>query len=180
MIKINLLPEKRRRRRVTPFLNILIPGSIITGITILLLIIFTFHLNSKISTLENEKTIKEKRLNELKETLKEVENYERDNKAYREKSRIIELLQKNQSVPLRLLDEVSERLPEGVWLTALVDKKGVVSIEGYAFTNSDLVGYVQNLKNSKYLTDVALLESRQTTYEDVQVYKFKLTFKIKV
>jgi type IV pilus assembly protein PilN len=179
MIKVNLLPEKRRKKAI-PFLNILIPGSIITGVTILILIIFAFQLNSKISALENEKTIKEKRLNELKEALKEVENYERDNKAFREKSRIIELLQKNQSVPLRLLDEVSERLPEGVWLTALVDKKGLVSLEGYAFTNSDLVGYVQNLKRSKYFTDVTLLESRQATFEDVQVYKFRLTFRIKV
>jgi type IV pilus assembly protein PilN len=179
MIRINLLPT-RRKKKILPFLNILIPGAIIIGVVILTLVIFTFYLNSKISAMQSEKATKEKRLSELKIALKEVENYERDNKAFKEKSRIIELLQKNQSVPLRLLDEVSERLPKGVWLTTLTDKEGIISIEGYAFTNSDLVSYVQNLKGSKYFMDVTLLESRQTTLEDFSIYKFKLTFRIKV
>ena len=71
-------------------------------------------------------------------------------------------------------------LPKGVWLTNLTDRLGSVSIEGYAFTNSDLVAYVQNLKNSKYFTNVTLIESRQDEIEEFSIYKFKLTFKITV
>ena len=93
---------------------------------------------------------------------------------------IIERLKKNQIVPLRLLDEVSEMLPKGVWLNDLQDKGGLVSIEGYAFSNSDLVSYVQNLKGSEYLTNVMLVESRQAVLGEISIYKFKLTFRVQV
>ncbi len=178
MIRINLLPEMRKKKPLA-LPTIFVPGAIITGVAILVLVVFAFHLNSKISVLQADKSTKEKRLSELQADLKEVENYERDNKAFREKNRIIEQLKKNQSVPLRLLDEVSRRLPKGVWLTALSDKKGKVNINGYAFTNTDLVTYVQNLKGSKYIGDVLLVESRQTTLQKFSIYKFKLTFRVK-
>lgn len=178
MIRINLLTERRKKtQRLSIFF---ISGVAILSITVLILGAFTFHLISKVSHMRSEKATKEKRLSELKMLLKEVENYERDNEAYREKNIIIEQLKKNQNVPLRLLDEVSAHLPAGVWLSSLTDKKGEVEVTGYAFTNSDLVGYIQNLKGSRYLTNVTLLESRQTAFGDVSLYQFKLTFRVTV
>ncbi len=177
MIRINLLPGKKKPLILPP---VLIYGSIATVLLIIGLVFFTLYLNGKVSDMQTEMFNKEKKLNELKAQLKEVQNYERDNKEFRKKAKIIEQLKKNQIVPLRLLDEVSEMLPKGVWLTALSDKSGYISIEGYAHTNYDLVGYVQNLKGSRYLTDVMLVESRQAEIEGVSVYKFKLTFKVKV
>ncbi len=177
MIRINLLPGKKKPLILPP---VLIYGSIATVLLIIGLVFFTLYLNGKVSDMQTEMFNKEKRLNELKAQLKEVQNYERDNKEFRKKARIIEQLKKNQIVPLRLLDEVSEMLPKGVWLTELSDKSGYISIQGYAHTNYDLVGYVQNLKSSRYLTDVMLVESRQAEIEGVSVYKFKLTFKVKV
>jgi type IV pilus assembly protein PilN len=179
MIKINLLIEKRKKK--APKLSIsFISGAAILVITVLILGVFTFHLTSKVSNMKNEETAKVKRLSELKVLLKEVENYERDNESYKKKNMVIEQLKKNQNVPMRLLDEVSAQLPQGVWLSSLTDREGGVNITGYAFTNSDLVGYVQNLKGSKYLIDVTLLESRQTTLGNVSLYQFKLTFRVKV
>lgn len=176
MIRINLLPTKKPVK-LPP---VLVYGVI--GLVILFagLLGFTLYLNNKVSNMQAEISVKEKRLEELKAMIKEVQNYERDNEEFRRKTVIIEQLKKNQVVPLRLLDEVSEMLPKGVWLTALTDKDGVVNIEGYAHTNYDLVGYVQNLKGSKYFTDVMLIESRQTTIDSFTVYKFTLTFRIKV
>jgi len=176
MIRINLLLTKKPIKIPPVFMY----GGIGIAILLITLIGFTFYLNSKVSNMQADISAKEKRLDELKQAIKEVQNYEKDNKELLEKTQIIEILKKDQIVPLRLLDEVSERLPKGVWLTVLSDKNRVINIEGYAHTNYDLVGYVQNLKESKYLTDVMLVESRQTAIESFSVYKFKLTFKIKV
>ncbi len=178
MIRINLLPSAKKKAFILP--PVLIYGLIAAAILIVVMVVFTFYLNGKISAMQADIFAKEKKLNELKVVLKEVKDYERDKKEFREKTEIIEQLKKNQIAPLRLLDEVSEMLPKGVWLTKLVDNQGVISIEGYAHTNYDLVGYIQNLKGSKYFVDVMLVESRQTELEDNLVYKFKLTFKIKV
>jgi Tfp pilus assembly protein PilN len=178
MIRINLLPEKKKKALILP--PVYIYGLIALVVVIIAVVGFTVHLNKEISQKQTEMYTKEQKLKQLQAALEDVKNLEKDNKEFREKARIIEQLKKNQIVPLRLLDEVSEMLPKGVWLVDLIDKGGVVSAQGFAFSNSDLVTYVQNLKRSEHLTGVMLVESRQTELGDFSVYKFKLTFQVKV
>ena len=178
MIRINLLPSKRKKAFLLP--PVFIYGIIAMVVVIIVILAGTFFMNNQISSKQADLSEKEQTLKKLQAALEEVKNYEKDNKDYRDKNSIIEQLKKNQIVPLRLLDEVSEMLPKGVWLTSLTDKGGIVSLEGFAFTNSDLVSYVQNLKGSKYFTEVMLVESRQTQMEDFTIYKFNLTLKITV
>ncbi|HDH04115.1 MAG TPA: hypothetical protein ENH01_00150 [Nitrospirae bacterium] len=178
MIRINLLPTRRKKVLILP--PVIIYGIVAAVIIILATVAVAFYLNKQISDMQAEIFTKEQKLKKLQEALVEVKNYERNNKEYRKKTRIIEQLKKNQIVPLRLLDEVSGMLSKGVWLTTLKDKGGVVSIEGFAFTNSDLVTYVQNLKSSEYIVNVMLVESRQAALGEFSVYKFRLTFRIKV
>jgi len=176
MIRINLLPSGKKKTVLIP--PSLIYGAIATVIFIITAVVLIFYLNGQLSELQADVATKDKRLKQLQVTLKQVQNYERDNAEFRQKTQIIEQLKKNQIIPLRLLDEVSEMLPKGVWLDKLSDRGGTVSIEGYAFSNTNLVGYVQSLKNSKYLSSVTLVESRQMTINKKSVYKFKLTFRI--
>jgi type IV pilus assembly protein PilN len=176
MIRINLLPTKKVLK-IPPIFSY---GVVATVILVIILLASGLYLTTKVSGMNAEMSSKEKKLEELKKAIEEIKNYEKNNEEVRAKTRIIEQLKKNQVVPLRLLDEVSEKLPNGVWLTLLNEKGGSINIEGYAHTNYDLVAYVQNLKESKYLTDVMLIESRQTEIDSISVYKFKLTFRMKV
>lgn len=180
MIRINLLPTAKRKKK-----PLILPKPFMYGLFALLLLIitavsWTFYINSQISDINAAIFLKQARLNELKLVLDKVESYERDNAEVKRKAGIIEQLKRNQIVPLVLLDAVSEVLPKGVWLTKLTDQARFISIEGYAHTNYDLVGYVQSLKGLKFFQDVMLVESRQEDLEDVSVYKFKLTFRIEV
>jgi len=179
MIRINLLAVKRKKKS-QPLPQFIIHAVIILAVTVIGLGLFTFNLSSKISDRKSKKAFKEKKLIELAEQLKEVESYEKDNEAFQKKNEVIKQLKRNQDIPLRLLDELSSLLPEGIWLTEINDKAGAVTISGYAFSNTELVSYVQSLKNSKYMTDVALLESRQKKVGDSLLYEFKLTLKVKV
>jgi Tfp pilus assembly protein PilN len=178
MIRVNLLPSGKKKPVIIPsslvygVLAAVVLGGVIAGMIV--------YMNRQVSSIKTEVSRKEQKLNQMKVVLQKVKNYERDNQEFREKAKIIEQLKKNQVVPLRLLDEVSELLPKGVWLTKLADKGGLISIEGYAFTNSDLVGYVQNMKGSRYLSDVMLVESRQAELGGYTIYKYKMTFKIKI
>jgi Tfp pilus assembly protein PilN len=178
MIRINLLPSGKKKSFSLP--PAMIYGIITIVIAIAAIIGLTYYLNKQISAKKTEIHAKEQKLKTLQAALQEVKNYERDNAEYRQKTMVIEQLKKNQTVPLRLLDEVSEMLPKGVWLSSLQDSSGLVSIEGFAFTNSDLVAYVQNLKRSKHLKNAMLVESRQSEIEEFSIYKFRLTFQIKV
>jgi type IV pilus assembly protein PilN len=178
MIRINLLKE-RRVKKAMPLQAIIIPGAIITVITLVILGVYTFTLTSNISTLKADKAQKQKRLDEIKDAIKQVESFERDNELYRQMNSTIERLKSRQVLPLRLLDEVSARLPQGVWLESLKEKGGTIDLKGIAFTNPNIVDYVQSLKNSKYITGVTLLESKMKSVEDYTLYEFKLSFRMK-
>ncbi|MBC8413312.1 MAG: PilN domain-containing protein [Nitrospira sp.] len=178
MIRINLLPNARKR-------NVKIPatfkyGALLTVIILIGLAMYGLHLGNKVKDLKATIAVRQAKLNELKTALQEVKDYERRNQEFRDKTQVIERLKRKQIVPLRLLDEVSNMLPNGVWLTDLSDRGGMISLTGFAFSNPDLVSYVQNLKESKYLIDVMLIESRQEQIGTYSLYKFKLTFRIKV
>lgn len=180
MIRINLLPTAKKKKK-----PLILPVPFMYGLAALLFLIITagsvtIYMNSQISNLKADIFTKEKKLNEFKVVLQKIENYEKDNEEFKRKAGVIEQLKRNQIVPLVLLDEVSEVLPKGVWLTKLTDQARFISIEGYAHSNYDLVGYVQNLKSLKFFQDVMLVESRQEDLEGVSVYKFKLTFRIEV
>jgi type IV pilus assembly protein PilN len=182
MIRINLLPSARKKKKAkmaVPQVPI-IPMAAVFAVTAIAAGYFWFTLENKVTSLKREKSTKEKTLSELKEKIKEVENFEKDNKLYEERTNIIEKLRRAQSGPVRLLDEISSWIPERIWLLSMDESGGTVTIEGNAFSNSDIVTFVNNLKGSKYLADVGLLESKQTTQEKIPVFHFKLTCKVKV
>ena len=116
----------------------------------------------------------------LAKKINEVKKYEQLNKDLEGRSKLIESLRKTQSIPVWILDHLSSVIPEGVWLNSVSYVGDGVSLEGVAFTNQDVVSYVENLKRSGNITDVYLEETRESEMEKVKVYRFKLNFKIKV
>jgi Tfp pilus assembly protein PilN len=79
---------------------------------------------------------------------------------------------------VKILDEVNALLPPGVWLTSMDVSGDKVNLSCTAFTNTDVVNYVDNLKNSKLFTDIYLQESIQTQAAGYLLYNFRLIFKI--
>ena len=96
-------------------------------------------------------------------------------KILEDKNRIIEQLKKNQGAPVRLLDELSKSMdPLKIWLTTVTEQGPQVEVDGKAITNSDIVEFINNMKNTKFFTDIQLIESRQAIESNVPVYNFKL------
>ncbi len=179
MIKVNLIPTKRGKKTkpVPPFVVTMMVVTIVVSVVMAYLV---FFFNSRLSMKKTQLAANEKKIVELKEKIKAVENFEQLNKAFQQRNDIIEQLSKNKSVPVKLLDEISNLLPNGIWLQTTTVSGESINIDGYGFTNSDIVSYVDNVKNSKMFSDVYLQESKSTTIENIPLYMFKLTFKIKV
>ncbi len=177
MITINLLPTKRKTaKKITELQQQMVLGTLILVLAGIGFWFFWTQLNNRIETLQREKATAEARVREQDIMLKEVKTVEEERKKVAEKIGIIEQLKRNQGGLVRLLDEVSKALPLGVNLTAMSEKSGQVNIEGTAFTNNDIVRFVENLKSSPLLADVFLLETVQMTQEGIEIYKYKMQF----
>jgi len=178
MIRINLLPAKRKKK-VKGIVSFLITLGSITAAAIIILISITFFLKSDISKLKSQSESNKTKMQSLAKKIEQAKTYEQLNKEIESRSSIIEGLRKNQLLPAKVLDNISIALPDGVWLVSLLYKDGGIDLEGHAFTNFEVVSYVDNLKRSDGFTDVTLIESKETEVEKTKAYKFKIIFKVK-
>jgi len=177
MIRVNLLPVKRKKKP-KPLPTFVVSVTLITVFAIIALAYLFYYYNSNLNSTKARFEGNKQKIAELKRLIKEVDNFEKLNRTFDERNRIIEQLRKNQNVPVMMLDEISRNLPNGVWLHSVTVSGSSVSMDGYAFTNSDVVAYVDNLKNSKVFSDVFLQESKQAEIEKIPLYQFKLTFRV--
>jgi type IV pilus assembly protein PilN len=177
MIRINLLPVKRKKR-AKPLSSLFVAVSII-GVFLLLGLVFLFiSLGSNLKSAQAQFEHNKQHIADLKKKIQEVDDFEKRNMTFQERNKLIEQLRKNQNIPAMMLDEISRDIPNGIWLQSLAFSGGTVNLDGYAFSNAEVVAYVDNLKSSKKFSDVFLQESKQSDLEKIPVYSFKLTFKV--
>ncbi len=138
-----------------------------------------YSLNSQATVKKTLVADNDKKITALKEKIKAVADYEKRNAEYKKRKDLVEQLSKNRTLPVKVLDEISSLLPAGVWLKSLRITGNSVSLSAIGFTNTDVVNYVNNCKNSTMFTDVYLGESVQTSISGFSAYSFTLTFKVK-
>jgi type IV pilus assembly protein PilN len=178
MIKVNLIPAKKKKKQ-KPVPAFLIYTGLLTLVVGLVLGYLVYFFSSRLSEREAKVRENDLRIAELKEKIKAVEDFEKLNATFQKRKDIIEELGRNKSRPVKIVDEISALLPVGVWLTSM-DVKGLdVNLGCTAFTNTDVVNYVNNLKTSNLFSDVYLQESIQSKAGKSSVYTFKLTLKVK-
>jgi type IV pilus assembly protein PilN len=178
MIKVNLIPSKKKKKQ-KPLPTFLLYTVLLTILTALVLGYLAYFFSARLSDREATVRDNDRKITELKAKIKAVEDFERLNKTFQQRKDIIEQLGKNKSLPVKILDEISAQLPVGVWLTAMDVKGSDINLGCTAFSNTDVVNYVNNLKNSKLFTEVYLQESIQAKTKETSVYTFRLTFKVK-
>ncbi|MGD0282313.1 MAG: PilN domain-containing protein [Dissulfurispiraceae bacterium] len=180
MIKINLLEVTKKKRKARGPGN-LVPYLVIINVSALLIAAgVTAWVKGRVTQLGDQSEANKAAIVKLTIKVKEIKSLEALNKELELRGALIETLRKNQSVPVRVLDEVSMLVPDGVWLTSLVFKESGISLEGNAFSNIDIVSFIDNLKRAADLSDVYLEESKEGEIEKVEVYKFRANFKVKV
>ena len=179
MIKVNLLPVKRKKKQ-KPLPAFLSASVLLTVIICVIMAYLAFFFSTKLSEKKNQFAANERKIAELKDQIKAVEDFEQRNKMFKDRNDVIEQLGKNTSVPVKIMSEVASLIPKGIWLQNMsVTETSKISMDGYGFTNSEIVTYVENLKASQLFTEVYLQESKSMEKEKISVYMFKLTCRTK-
>ena len=178
MIRVNLLQVKRKKKPKA------IPVFIINSILFTLVAIIAsgylfYYKSSQLALLQQQKKTNEATITELKNKIKVVENYETQKQTLEKITGIIEQLRKNQSLPAKILSEMGNVLPNGVWLQSMSVSGNDIKISGAGFTNEDVVNYEKNLKKSELFTDVKLNGTQKLTKDKVVTYQFNITCKVK-
>jgi type IV pilus assembly protein PilN len=87
---------------------------------------------------------------------------------------LIESLNAQRDLAPRLMDELSRRLPDWVWLNEVIyDDKGI-QIKGRALSNNLIADYISSLEASPQVMNVNLVSSTQRTGQGDQFLEFAL------
>ena len=182
MIRINLLSGPKTRQAKPQYD---VRAQVLLGVGIILVTLagcwwYAASLENEIEARQEEKQQKEKQLAQLKEQVKQVQDFEQKKKLLEDKNRIIDQLERSRVGPVKVLDHVSQSLePLKVWLTRLGVSSDTVELEGKALTNDDVVEFVNNLRRTDYFSGINLQESKATVENKINVFQFRLAFRLK-
>lgn len=162
MARINLLSwrEQLREERKKQFLSILALIVIVAG---LLVFLGDRTINGKIDhqNARNEFLRKEIRL--LDGRIKEIEQLQARRSQLLERMKIIQDLQGNRPIIVRVFDEMVRTLPDGVYFTSVDMKGSVIGIKGGAESNSRVSNLMRQMDASDWLASPNLTAVKAVT-----------------
>ena len=164
MIRINLLaePKPSKTRSLRP--SIEMPGNVPQNLLMVALValslVFTswkwYSLQAEHSELSDQIVKAEAEKKRLDEIIKKGDTYKAQRDLLNKKINLITQLKKNQSGPVHLLDEISRKLPDFLWLDTMNGTANHVTISGKATTYNAVSNFYNNLTGSKFFDQVVL------------------------
>lgn len=147
MILINLLPhrEAARKRRREAFQAAML-GSALVGLVIAGAIYWWFQM--MIEDQQGRNTYLQSEIKVLEGQIKEIATIEEEIAALRARQKAVEDLQSDRNLPVHLLAELVQQLPDGVYITSLKQTNQTVVMQGMAQSNERVSEMLRNLSNN--------------------------------
>lgn len=144
---------------------------------LLLLICAVLFFNQK-NSLKRERSLldqaqQEKR--QLQGVLTILNELEEQKSTFQRKISLINRLKSHQQCAVTILDEMSRRLPDWVWLTEASFKGQTIRIRGKALTNNLIADFISNLENYPHFSRVNFISSTQKLEKGISYFDFSLT-----
>ena len=147
MILINLLPHReaaRKRRRETFQATMVV--SALMGLVIAGIIYWWFQ--TMIEDQQAKNTFLRSEIKVLEGQIKEIATIEEEIAALRARQKAVEDLQSDRNLPVHLLSELVQQLPDGVYITTLKQTNQTVAMQGMAQSNERVSEMLRNLSNN--------------------------------
>jgi type IV pilus assembly protein PilN len=176
MPSINLLPwrEAERLRRQREFL-VAMAGAVVAGVIVVGLVAFFYE--GLISTQNSRNARLTAEIQELDKSIEEIEGLERQKERLLARMEIIERLQKSRPEIVHLFDEITRRLPEGVYLTALRQRGDDIEVNGVAESSTRVSALMRQVEASEWLSDPGVTRVQTTTSGPTRQASFEVTMK---
>lgn len=179
MATINLLPwrEALRAERKKQFTTTL---TLVALVALLVVIVGDRVVSSQINHQDSRNSYLSSRIAELDEKVAEIRGLQRKRAQLIERMRVIQELQGNRPVIVRVMDQLVRTVPDGVFYTSLVAKGSDITIEGVAESNNRVSSLMRRLDRSDWLRDPNLDAVKAAPDFGEQATTFDLTVKLQL
>jgi Tfp pilus assembly protein PilN len=111
----------------------------------------------------------------LESVIKEVEAYQKQKDSLQKRIDLINQLKQNQKGPVRIMDRISQDLPDLVWLDRMSVAGGKITINGRGLNPNAIANFVENVKNDAYFEEPQVGSVSQASVTPL-VYSFDMDF----
>jgi type IV pilus assembly protein PilN len=129
----------------------------------------------KLEAVKAQAAVKQDEATKLEAIIKDVENYQKRKDNLQKRIDLINQLKQNQKGPVRVMDRISQDLPDLVWLDRMTMSGGLITINGRGLNPTAIALFVENIKNDPVFEEPNLKNVTQITAIPL-VYGFDMTF----
>jgi type IV pilus assembly protein PilN len=182
MAHINLLPwrEDLRKQRKRDFF--IIVGS--AAFAMVLAVVFLhFYFVSLIENQDARNAYMQGEIKKVEAQIKEIQELEKKKAQLIARMQVIDQLQKNRPEVVHVFDELVRLVPEGMYLTSIVQKERIITIEGNAQSNARVSALMRALDASEWFTNPMLdvIQAKTSKGEEgLQTFKLRVSQKTAV
>lgn len=185
MIKINLVPPERRRRRAG--LSLELPSfnlGVLFAVVYLLVIVgigVTWLWRSATESRLTAQVQKDKvELSVLKATIGQGTKIKEQHAALKARLQAIDELSKNQHRSIALLDAFVNTVPPDLWINTLEDKGAALRVSGTAHSPTAISDFMSNLRRSGRFKDIDILIAKQDLAKNPRPVTFEVTCRFEI
>jgi len=155
MRKINLLPwrEELRRERQRNFLILLAAAAAAAALCVFLI---SRYYDARISAQDARNSYLTNEIAKLDRRIERIEQLDETRASLLDRKEVIEDLQANRTLMVRLFDQLVRTVPSGIRLTAVTQTGDQIEINGTSQSNARVSTYLRNLESSAVLHEPTL------------------------
>ncbi|MDR2365902.1 MAG: PilN domain-containing protein [Zoogloeaceae bacterium] len=175
MIRINLLPYKEELRKARRQQFGVLAAAFGGAAAFVIFAVYALY-GTAIESQNSRNQQLQSEIDSTKRQLAEIEEIKAKSAALLGRKSAIESLQKDRNNTVRLLSEMVQQTPEGIYLTSLQQTGKNVEIKGYAQSNSRVSILMRNIESSRWMGSPKLREVKAVLVRGRRVPEFTLSF----
>jgi len=178
MIRINLLAVDRERTKRRAKLQVTQKVTIASSLILVAAALFVgwwyWSLQQQSAELDQRIIDAQRETTRLQSLINQVDQFEQQRAQLQARVALIEQLRKGQSGPVHMLDQISNALPDTMWLTEMKQAGDDVTIDGRCTSLTALSDFVANLEATKYFAPVEIVDSQveAATQQTTELIRF--------
>jgi type IV pilus assembly protein PilN len=172
-VRVNLLPHREeRRKRQRQHFFVLAGGTAVIGL-LMVGAMHTFY-QRQIDVQIDRNAFLKGEIAKLDQEIAEIDSLKAEIAALLARKQVIETLQRDRAQTVHLLDELVRQMPEGVYLSRIVQKGMRIDIAGYAQSNARVSTLMRNVDSSPWLEKPVLIQVSAASVDKKRVSEFSM------
>lgn len=176
-IRINLLPHRQLKKAHQQRLFAIL-GAVVVAAGLAVVILGQMWIMNAQSNQDRRNAFLREEIAKLEKQIAEIKQLKEKTQDLLDRKEVVESLQSNRDEAVHLFDELTKRLPDGLYLKSVKQAGEVVALSGYAQSSARVSTFMRSLEEAALFEEPVLIEVKSAMVGPLRVNEFSLNVKV--